>query len=88
MVAHLHEDACLHCSEKTACVLCGLIPIFCGFYSQFGQAFIQNFNCLLIDKEEIYILFPMWEVTSTQTGQTVKLHEAIYSHDGVRQPCL
>ena len=30
----------------------------------------------------------MWEVTSTQTGQAVKLREATCSHDDVRQPCL
>ena len=36
----------------------------------------------------MYILYPMWEGTFTQTGQAVQLREAICSHDEVRQPCL
>ena len=38
-------------------------------FTNFGQAVILN---LSMNKEEIFVLFPMWEITSAQTGKTVK----------------
>ena len=35
VMIELYNRRRLHCSEITACSLCGLIPIFCSFISQF-----------------------------------------------------
>ena len=37
----------------------------------------QYIKCLLIDKEEITLLFPIWEVTSGQTGQVQNILKGI-----------
>ena len=64
----------LHHREITACVICGLIPSLLGlsfvYIPNFGQAVVQMFNCLSIDKEEIAVLFPRQWITSSQIGQT------------------
>ena len=49
-----------------------LFPFAVALFPNLGRAFISNFNCHLIDKEEIIILFPIWQVTSIPTGQAVK----------------
>ena len=38
-----------------------------------GQATITMFNCLSIDKEEIFVLFPRRRVTSAQMGQALNI---------------
>ena len=49
-----------------------LFPFFVALFHIFGQAVIKNFNCLSIDKEEIFVLFPTRQVTFAQTDQAVK----------------
>ena len=43
-----------------------LFPFVVSLFPNVGQARIYNFNCLLLDKEEIFILFPMWGITSVR----------------------
>ena len=47
-----------------------------------------NFNCLSIDKEESFVLFPIcdWYFFPNWSGSSVS--EAGHFHDDVRQPCL
>ena len=39
-----------------------LFPFSAALFPNFGQAVILNFNCLSIDKEESFVLLPMWLV--------------------------
>ena len=36
-----------------------LFPFSVILFPNFGQAVIQNFHCLSIDKKEIFVLFPV-----------------------------
>ena len=36
-----------------------VFPFFVVLFPNFSQAAIKKFNCLSIDKEEIFVLFPV-----------------------------
>ena len=40
-------------------------------YSQFQSASKSHFKCFSVDKEEIIVLFQVWQITSAQTGQAI-----------------
>ena len=58
----MRHETHIHYNEITASVLCGLIPNIFGtsFASipNFGQAAIEMFYCLSIEKNQVAVLLP------------------------------
>ena len=62
----------LQCSEITACVLYGLIPVFCSFVSQFWSGSYFKFHLPVSRLRRKLCFIPNVTAFSAQTGQAVQ----------------